>query len=77
MSKVFLVLTFTHNIGMKNKLYGYFKHHKYVQKIYYLCHRGNFLAMKYRQQIVSQKINSIDNKLFGLEQISYPNSISQ
>ena len=55
MSKVFLVLTFTHNIGMKNKLYGYFKHHKYVQKIYYLCHRGNFLAMKYRQQIVSQK----------------------
>ena len=40
--------------------------------------------MKYRQQIVSQKKkkekkkkNSIDNKLFGLEQISYPNSISQ
>ena len=33
--------------------------------------------MKYRQQIVSQKINSIDNKLFGLEQISSPNSISQ
>ena len=62
---------------MKNKLYGYFKYHKYVQKIYYLCNRGNFLAMN-RQQIVSQKKKtSIDNKLFGLEQISYPNSISQ
>lgn len=54
-SKVFLVLTFSHNIGTKNKLYGYFKHHKYVQKIYYLGPRGNFLAMKYRLQIVSQK----------------------